>query len=240
VSDEEGAECGEDQPGRAVMDPLAADPDAAPVEVDAQQPITVCPGTPHLSDSSLASIDISRGKSRLRFVGAWLVAVALAASGCGGDDDSASTTPTAPTSTGETGTTPVVTTPTETTEEPHETTPPETTPTNATTGTSPEGAPGGAGDEEPARTLALFTAKDGRIRPRIVRVPPFIAVEVQLRSADGATYALRFGDVTIKAGGQLSSTSTTIDGLRPQEAIRGVPVGRGNAVTISATAEPGP
>jgi hypothetical protein len=30
-----------------VMNPLAADPDAAPVEVDAQQPITVCPGTPH-------------------------------------------------------------------------------------------------------------------------------------------------------------------------------------------------
>jgi hypothetical protein len=171
-----------------------------------------------------------------------LVAVAFAASGCGGDDDdSASTTPTAPTTTVETGTTPVVTTPTETeTEEPHETTPPETTPATATTDTSPEDAPGGAGDEEPARTLALFTAKDGRIRPRIVRVPPFIAVQVQLRSADGATYALRFGDVTIRAGGQLSSTSTTIDGLRPQEAIRGVPTGRGNAVTISATAEPGP
>jgi hypothetical protein len=193
-----------------------------------------------LSDSSVASIDISRQKSSRRFVVAWLVAVALAASGCGGDDDSASTAPTAPTATVETGTTPVVTTPTETeTEEPHETTPPETTPAD-TTGTSPEEAPGGAGDEEPARTLALFTAKDGGIRPRIVRVPPFIAVQVQLRSADGATYGLKFGDVTIRAGGQLSSTSTTIDGLRPQEAIKGVPVGRGNAVTISATAEPGP
>ena len=62
----------------------------------------------------------------------------------------------------------------------------------------------------------------------------------RIRSADGAAYALRFGDVTVRAGGQTNSTSTTIDGLRPNESITGVPQGAGNRVRISATAEPGP
>ena len=87
--------------------------------------------------------------------------------------------------------------------------------------TSPEAMPGGAGDEEPARTLALFTGRDGRITPRVVRVPAFIAVQIELRSGDGATYALRFGDTTLTAGGQLNSVSTTIDGLRPSESSSG-------------------
>ena len=112
-----------------------------------------------------------------------------------------------------------------------ETTPPEP---------GPEDQPGGAGDEEPARTLALFTAEDGRITPRVVRVPAFIAIQVQLRSKDGREYGLRFGDVTITAGGDLSSVSTTIDGLRPGRAIAGKPTGPGNPVRVEATAEPGP
>ena len=109
-----------------------------------------------------------------------------------------------------------------------------------TTETTPEDQPGGAGDEEPARTLALFTAKDGRITPRVVRVPAFISIQVELRSPDGQKYGLRFGDVTITAGGGLNSVSTTIDGLRPGKAIVGTPVGQGNRVRIEATAEPGP
>jgi len=164
---------------------------------------------------------------------AGVLAALLALAGCGGDDDSASKTSTAP---ARTETTPTETTPTEAQTEPAETAPaPETE-----TETSPEAAPGGGGDEEPARTLALFTARGGQIRPRLVRVPAFISVQIELRSADGAEYALRFGDVTIRAGGQLNSTSTTIDGLRPNESIAGVPEGAGNRVRISATAEPGP
>jgi hypothetical protein len=155
----------------------------------------------------------------------------LAGAGCGGDDDS-TTTP-APTATTDTT---VEITPTDTQTE---TQPMETEPTTETE-TSPEDAPGGAGDEEPARTLALFTARNGQIRPRTVRVPAFISVQIELRSADGALYALKFGDVTIRAGGELNSTSTTIDGLRPNESIVGVPQGAGNRVRISATAEPGP
>jgi hypothetical protein len=193
-----------------------------------------------MSDSSPASIDICRQKSRRKLVPAAALVAVLALAGCGGDDESAST---APTATEQTGTTPVVTTPTETETEtrtqPADTQPAETAPATQT-GTSPEDSPGGAGDEEPARTLALFTARGGRITPRVVRVPAFIAVQIELRSADGASYALRFGDVTVKAGGELRSTSTTIDGLRPGEAVAGVPRGAGNRVRISATAEPGP
>jgi hypothetical protein len=112
--------------------------------------------------------------------------------------------------------------------------------TETTPAESPEDQPGGAGDEEPARTQALFSAENGRITPRVVRVPAFISIQVELRSKDGREYGLRFGDVTIRAGGELNSVSTTIDGLRQGEAITGKPTGAGNTVRIEATAEPGP
>jgi len=186
-----------------------------------------------LCDSALTPIGICPQKFTRKLVAACLLAAALAAAGCGGDDEPAATAPT--TTTAETETTPVVTTPTDTQTE---TKPMETAP--ARTETSPEDVPGGAGDAEPARTLALFTARGGRIRPRLVRVPAFISVQIELRSADGQNYALRFGDVSVRAGGSINSTSTTIDGLRPGESITGIPRGAGNRVRISATAEPGP
>jgi hypothetical protein len=161
-----------------------------------------------------------------------MIAPALAVSGCGDDDEQPSSAP-AMTAPADTATAETEATPTETEQEPEGT---ETTPTEST----PEDQPGGAGDEEPARTLALFTARDGRITPRVVRVPAFISVQVELRSPDGQKYSLRFGDVTITAGGGLNSVSKTIDGLRPGKAIVGTPVGPGNRVRIEATAEPGP
>jgi hypothetical protein len=184
---------------------------------------------PALCDSALTLIGICPQEFTRKLTTACLLAVVWAWAGCGGDDDTS--TPTAPTATAETETTPVVTTPTETQTK---TTPVEKTPPTVTE-TSPEDAPGGAGDEEPARTLALFTGRGGRISPRVVRVPPFISVEVRLRTADGATYALRFGSVTVRAG-----EGHTFDGLRPGESLAGRPEGRGNRVAISATAEPGP
>jgi hypothetical protein len=164
------------------------------------------------------------------------IGLLIAISGCGGDDEEPSSAPsTAPTTTpGETAT---VEAPTETETETEQESEAET---ESTPAGSPEDEPGGAGDEEPARTLALFTAKDGRITPPVVRVPAFISIEVQLRSADGDKYKMRFGDTTITAGGGLSSVSTTIDGLRPGKAIVGTPEGPGNRVRIEATAEPGP
>ncbi|MGH2763175.1 MAG: hypothetical protein ACRDL4_05130 [Thermoleophilaceae bacterium] len=106
--------------------------------------------------------------------------------------------------------------------------------------TSPEDQPGGAGDEEPARTLALFTGEGGRISPRVVRVPAFISIRVELRSTDGRPYGLTFEGETIRVSGGLGSVSTTIDGLRPGDAVVGTPTGPGNRVRIEATAEPGP
>ncbi len=105
---------------------------------------------------------------------------------------------------------------------------------------SPEDEPGGAGDEEAARTLALFTGEDGRIRPPVIRVPAYISIRVELRSADDAGYGLIFEGARIKVEGGLASVSTTIDGLRPGEAMVGRPIGASNRVRIEATAEPGP
>jgi hypothetical protein len=197
--------------------------------------------TPASRDSNVDLIGISGRKFTRIPAFAGLLAVLLLLAACGGDDEGDSTTPaaTTPAETATTESTPGTETEQEA-EKPAETEmEPSEEPENVPSGGG-EDVPGGAGDEEPARTLALLTARDGRITPRVVRVPAFIAVKVELRSADGQTYSLRFGDTTITAGGQLNSVSTTIDGLRPGEAITGKPTGAGNPVRIEATAEPGP
>jgi hypothetical protein len=162
----------------------------------------------------------------------------LVLAGCGGDDEEtttgASTTPT------ETVTETVETETVETVTEPETTPSIPTTP--STTPTSPEDVPGGAGDAEPARTLAQFTGKGGRITPRTIRVPPFIAIRIELRSADGAGYALDFGGgVGVATSPQVASASTQVDGLRANEELVGRPMGgNGNQVRVVASAEPGP
>jgi hypothetical protein len=162
-----------------------------------------------------------------------LVAALLAVwvAGCGGDDEDKSNTKASPSTRStatQTGTT-------------------ETTKAKTNTGggtpasTSPENQPGGAGDEEANRAPALFTGRGGHITPLVVRVPSFIAIRVELRSADGRTYALRFGGKTLRAGPQVASMSTSLGGLRHGQSIEGHPVGStGNAVRIEANAEPGP
>jgi hypothetical protein len=181
-----------------------------------------------------------------------VVALLLAAAGCGGDDDeSAATTEAQPPPTAEPAPTETEDTEAgaETETEPEETEAepePEDTEAEPEPGepaeppASPEDQPGGAGDEEPARALALLTGENGRITPRRVRVPAYISIRVELRAGDGREYGLRFGDDTLRVSGGLSSVSTTIDGLRPGEAVVGTPTGPGNRVRIEATAEPGP
>jgi hypothetical protein len=175
-----------------------------------------------------------------------VLALLLALAGCGGDDDEpAATTEAAPPPTAEPA--PAETeAETETEREEPEAEPdpepdPGPEPTEpAEPPASPEDQPGGAGDEEPARALALLTGEGGRITPRRVRVPAYISIRVELRSQDGQEYGLRFDGETIRVSGGLSSVSTTIDGLRPGEAVVGTPTGPGNRVRIEATAEPGP
>jgi hypothetical protein len=103
----------------------------------------------------------------------------------------------------------------------------------------PEDQQGGAGDEEPAHSQVLLTGRNGKITPKVIRVAPFISVRVELRSGDGRKYSLRIAGKNLRAGGGLSSASTTLDGLR----FRGSYNGRGSdgsRIRIEANAEPGP
>lgn len=166
------------------------------------------------------------------------VVTALALAGCGSDDEAqvGSGPSAAPTPTTETEGTATVTQTETGTEEATETDPPaaEEQPPDA------EDTEGGAGDEEPARVPAMFSGEDGRITPAVVRVPAFIAIRVELSSADGREYGLTFKGETVTVSGGLGSVSTTIDGLRPGETVVGVPTGGGPRVRIEASAEPGP
>jgi hypothetical protein len=159
----------------------------------------------------------------------------LVLGGCGGDDE-----PTPPAT--QEGTVSEETTATTKTKTETEVTAPnpetETLPNDGDgTGTGESGQ-GGAGDEQAAETLALLTGQNGAITPAVVRVPAFISIRVELRSADGGAYELRFGDKRIEVGDGLSSRSTTFEGLRPGAKLVGT--GTGGKVRIEATAEPGP
>ena len=169
--------------------------------------------------------------------------LALALGACGDDEGRVSqessgteTSPGASTSTTPTDTAPVETAPAET----------ETVPEDAGVGlpdghgrgqTDPEDRQGGAGDEIPASTQALFTGRAGRISPRTVRVPPFIAIRVELRSGDGASYELSAGGQTVRAAGG-PAEPVVFDGLRPGKRLS--LTGTGGGVVIEASAEPGP
>jgi hypothetical protein len=161
------------------------------------------------------------------------VALLSAAAGCGGDDEEEGTgARTGPDRSTQT---------TERTEAETTATEPVPEETGETQGASPEDQPGGVGDEEPIRSQALFSGRARRVRPRLVRVPPFIAIRVELRSADGRKYALRFGRRILRADGDVSSVSARFDGLRPGKSLVGEPVGgAGSRVRVEASAEPGP
>ncbi len=178
------------------------------------------------------------------------VGLALALAGCGDDEEGRVSQEPAGT---ETATTPTETVPVETAPTDTETAPVETAPTETQTApedagpglsdghgggqAAPEDRPGGAGDEIPASTQALFTGRAGKITPRIVRVPPFIAVRVELRSEDGAMYELRGGGERLRAASR-PAEPVVFDGLRPGRRLS--LKGTGGRVIIEASAEPGP
>jgi hypothetical protein len=161
-------------------------------------------------------------------VGLLALVLVVAAAGCGDDDEEPADTATAPS----TQTEPPTTTteaerPTETEPEPEQEPPPEQ-------------QPGGAGDEEPAQSQAAFTGRGGRITPARVRVPPFIAIRIQLRSADGGEYGLSCGGRTLRVDADIETASTRVAGRRPEDRLRCTPLGAHNGVVVSASAEPGP
>lgn len=189
-----------------------------------------------LSSSGLTRSSSAGSRRGFRDAGlASIIALALAAGGCGDDEDKAESgavdTATAPSTQTGARTDPARTgTSTESTDTGAGST--------ATTPTSPEDQPGGAGDEVPASSQAMLTGKGGAIKPSRVQVPPFIAIRVELRSADGARYSLRFGKRTISAGGSIGSASHLFGGLKTGERLVGSgPSGR---VVIEASADPGP
>lgn len=169
-----------------------------------------------------------------------VAAVVVALAGCGGDDE-----PSAPADT--TGAQTATAPPPDTATAPSEKEPakPGRAPEDEGVGlpdghggqAAPEDRPGGAGDEIPASVQALFTGRDGKITPAVVRVPPFLAVSVELRSGDGEVYELSARGQTLRTTGE-SAEPVLFDGLRPGKRLS--LAGTGGRVVIEASAEPGP
>jgi hypothetical protein len=149
-------------------------------------------------------------------------------SACGGDDEDESDTAAE--------TAPIATVPAPVTTPPPET--PETT-----TAPDPDEEPRTVppeeeqGDEEAIRSEAVFTGKGGRLTPRQVRVPAFIAIRVILRSTDGGAYSLTIKGHRLSINGN-ATDELELDGLLPDKSYEGKSP-QGN-VRVVASAEPGP
>ena len=134
------------------------------------------------------------------------------------------------------------TTPTTTAPAPVTTPPPETTDTSKAP--DPDSEPRTVppeeqqGDEEAIRSEAVFTGRNGRLTPREIRVPAFIAIRVILRAQDQGSYALRIGGQSLGVDATVSTDEVNLDGLLPNESYQGRS-GNGN-VRVVASAEPGP
>ena len=148
-------------------------------------------------------------------------------SACGGDDDDGDTAAeTAPT----TAPAPV-------------TTPPPEVPGTEGGGKDPDQEPRTVppeeqqGDEEAIRSEAVFTGRNGRLTPREIRVPAFIAIRVILRSADDGAYSLTMQGTRLSIEGN-GTDELELDGLLPNKSYAGKSP-QGN-VRVVASAEPGP
>jgi hypothetical protein len=95
-----------------------------------------------------------------------------------------------------------------------------------------------SGDETPISTQALFTGRAGVISPSRIRVPPFIAVTVVLRSADGRTYAIEVNGRGMATNGR---AELKLPGLRAGDRyVVTNKSGSPKRLVIVANAEPGP
>lgn len=107
---------------------------------------------------------------------------------------------------------------------------------------SPESQPGGAGDETPIATQALFTATGGKVTPSHIRVPPFIAVRVVLQARDQKPYTITVNGKEVAVGEGRTQATLRLDGLRPGDKYVLHPQfgTKPKTLVIVANAEPGP
>jgi hypothetical protein len=114
--------------------------------------------------------------------------------------------------------------------------------TNKKKTTSPERQPGGAGDETPIATQALFTATGGKVTPSHIRVPPFIAVRVVLQARDQKPYTITVNGKEVAVGEGRTQATLRLDGLRPGDKYVLHPQfgTKPKTLVIVANAEPGP
>ena len=159
------------------------------------------------------------------------VLAGLTLGACGGDDEPAEST-TVETTPGWTPYAPVTTPPPETTVREDKPKDPDLEPR-----TVPQEEQ--EGDEEAIRSEAVFTGRDGRLTPRVIRVPAFIAIRVILRSprAD-EDYRLTIGGEQLAIGHGRAVDEAKLAGLPPNKAYSGTSPQGG--VRVVASAEPGP
>ena len=177
---------------------------------------------------------------RIRFRAALVIGL-LALAGCGGGGGGSSSTAvsSAPPSSEPVSTVPQTETDKLGTSEPEIAT--TTTPTPKIK-KSPEKQQGGAGDETPIATQALFTADGGKVSPSRIRVPPFIAVRIVLRAKDEKGYTLVVGGKEVAVGEGRTEASVRLDGLRPggRYVVHNQFGNKPAKLVIVANAEPGP
>jgi hypothetical protein len=153
------------------------------------------------------------------------VLAALAVTGCGGGNTGPGTvnpTASAPDATAppadatQPGTAPATTPPVTT-----------TTQTPTATATQPSGDTGGGGEQQVRVPASYVVTPSGRLTPPTVTVPPFLAVELSIRSDDGRSHTLVLGTPaphTLQVGA----------GKRAAVRIAGLRAGR-YAVTLDGT-----
>lgn len=96
---------------------------------------------------------------------------------------------------------------------------------------------GGPGDEVPAEVPAMLEIRGDSLVPPSVRVPPFIAVVVEVRSGSGS-HEVRVGRRT-RTAAPGRPARFRLAGLRAEESVT-VRVAGGRTALVVASAEPGP
>lgn len=174
--------------------------------------------------------------SHIRSSALVLGAALLALAGCGGGGSKSTSTTSSPPPTQSVASTPQPQTNGAGTATPEiQTT--TTAPPKTQTTTSPASNSGG---QTPIYTQVLFTGSGGDITPATIRVPPYIAVRVELKSGDGASYGVSVNHHTLRVDSSTPAATVQLRGLRPGARYAVEVSGAPERLSIVANAEPGP